>query len=479
MEKLNNNDNRDQITAEIRSCNEKIEIIKEEIETKMSVRQGLQNSANLENRIAILKDQCKKDLEGLQESLRKEAHKLRHSYNIQVPDDLPTDSDELLSVVGTVCNGIASSYQEIRKKLAKANEKCTKMRQVISRDSATLQSQNQSLTSLSRQRDELEQGDRGVAQIRRVLEEMRKAGHNPNWTMDRDPQQLAAFQELALRNLEEDSPEDIPMDVVAKTIKRIRKLGKKKDGSKRQCPCCCRDFNDEEQRVFNETMKELADPESSPLVRGDEETLKQYRAMKADLESWRTTVYNSMADLNNYNRVVKELKELEPKVKEGEASLKVKETEITELESQASGLQEEENNLRSMSDTSRRWLDDAKRIAEQKDNINVKMDQLRAETSDSLGETNLETVEEQLNSLREEKDSLVDKINKLNKNMTNINQQITAASQKVVKKLHLAALFLCHFPRLICTYNLLWPTGFEHSRAAQTKRGKICPGARG
>ena len=422
-----------------------------------------------------MKDQFRKDMEAFQDSVEKEAHTLRSVVNVDIPDELPDEGDELLTLFDTtVSNAVSSKYETTKGNLKKLNDDVTKQRRVVSQESATLYSQKQSIELLNKQREDLLGATRGVAKIQGVIEEMNKAEEIPQnhgYTIQKNPQVLLDFLDQAAREVEDNGPDDIPFDSMKKTLRRIKRLSKK--AGKEQCPCCRRDFNGAERNVFAETMKQLADPNTSPLMKVDSEDREKYLALKGKIGHWRETVVDSMTDLNNVHRIEKELQELEPIVKAFDTQVKQREAELVVREKELSQLQDEENKLRNITVTARHWAETAKRIAEQQDSISTKVDQLRAETADSLGENNLETVEEQLNKMREEKDDLVDKINKLNRQITTINQNITNASQKVSCCVQTSAVSLS--VRFSVGFSLtFFLSGVEHGGASPKERGEIC-----
>ena len=201
----------------------------------------------------------------------------------------------------------------------------------------------------------------------------------------------------------------------------------------RECPCCRRGLSDDDYQVFLETLAELANPDSSPLLKaGKDEEIETYRSEVARTKDWRETVYKCMNDLLDYRRIVAELDGIAPKLQAGEAFLKDKKKELALHQKAVAERESEASTLRELQNACKSWGSEAGRIEEQTQNISDISEQLEIETADAIGGS-LEEVEEDIQKFRDEKDDLFTRITKGNKKITAINSEISAASSKASK----------------------------------------------
>jgi len=416
LENLTKNDQRDQLGAAIRSHNERINAIDEEIETKLNMRKRYQRSQTMANKLNLLRENRSKDVSKLKALLQEKISVLK-SFDIDPSADLDNEAN-IAPFVRATQNTISQKNIDAAKKVKEAKAVETKTQSLISQQTGTSNSLIQSRNSLQQRKEVLSQADRSVGKIKNLLPTLLENGYGvQGFAVEKDdPKELLDLLDGHLQKLEANSVEELPPDNVAKLVKRIKKLAKKgKSNDNRECPCCRRGLNEEEYRVFSDTIKVFSDPDVSPLIKGgNEEEVQAYRNELARTKKWREIVYESMHELLEYRRTIRECEEIAQKLQGGDAFLK---QHKKELETNNAAVVESERvatALRELSNACKGWVSDASRIEEQTQNINDINEQLEIETADAVGGS-LEEVEEQIQVLRDEKDELYNKITKSNK----------------------------------------------------------------
>lgn len=174
-------------------------------------------------------------------------------------------------------------------------------------------------------------------------------------------------------------------------------------------------------------MKELADPETSPLIKVDPEKLQKDRAAKANYERWRKAVSQCIADVGEHQRLLNECKTLTQTVSELESAVGELDQELTgTLQANQAEAQSKVDELRNLTQNIQRWVDHANQIASKKLRVSQKHNDLTMSmTALDSGGRDLRTVERDLDQKRDEKDTLNKRISRLQKEMMQFNNKVT------------------------------------------------------
>ena len=221
---MTKNDQREQLGAAIRSHNERINAIDEDIDVKTNMRKRFQRSANMQNKLNLLRENRSKDVSKLKDMLEGKIPTLS-SFDIDVPNDL-ADASNIAPFVREAQDTISKKYIDATKKVTEAKEAEAKTQQAISQQQGTNSSLIQSKNSLQQRKTVLSQADNSVGMVKDLIPVLADHGFGlDNFSVEKgDPQKLLDLLDEHLKNLEENSVEEMPPESVAKLIKRIKKL---------------------------------------------------------------------------------------------------------------------------------------------------------------------------------------------------------------------------------------------------------------
>jgi len=98
----------DEINTQVRQLETKVEAVKRKIEDEKRILDSLRETADAQNAIVVLQEQCERDFEGLEEALREEASAFQR-FNLQPNHPLPKDDndngDSLIAAVQNIGKG--------------------------------------------------------------------------------------------------------------------------------------------------------------------------------------------------------------------------------------------------------------------------------------------------------------------------------------------------------------------------------------
>jgi DNA repair exonuclease SbcCD ATPase subunit len=178
--------------------------------------------------------------------------------------------------------------------------------------------------------------------------------------------------------------------------------------------------------VYAESIKMLADPEKSPLIKVDPVKLAQDKAAKKNYDRWRKTVTQKMHDVAEANRLENETKQLSKSVKDLEIEITDLSSSLANIDSEKEAVQKEECELKKLLDASKRWSETARAIESKKSRISQKNEDLTLSmTASTIDTRDVRTVERELDEKREEKDLYMSKIARLNNELNALNTRIT------------------------------------------------------
>jgi DNA repair protein RAD50 len=228
---LNNDPRRNDIPVEIRLEEDKIDKLKRHIEDDRMTLDTLRHSAEAQNTISVLKNQCTKDLESLQESMREHSYELQ-KYNLQPAGLLPgadggdANGDQLIALVGTLGDEVKDKYDAADTELSRVQEALDRAHQTVSEKTFLLKSRQQSAATLRAKLDAIKGSNSPLAKVSAVVDELRE--HNTDAVLNLpvdDPREILKYLDEQLQEIEENDPSSIGTPaVVRKVLIRLKKL---------------------------------------------------------------------------------------------------------------------------------------------------------------------------------------------------------------------------------------------------------------
>ena len=282
---LNNDPRRSEIPKEIKEHDAKVSSLKHEIKDINGILTDLRQCADEQNKIEMLNNQVDQELESMQE-MKDENAFLLQQYRVELNLNLNGngngnngDERELVSTMERYATDTSERYETAARNLETTTDSVREKESEFSELSAVL---NQNKSSFVKKKERLAAlaGDgRGVMKIKATIRAARQyeqqAFKETDIPVTIEPQELLEHFSKRMGELatETDQPE-----AISRTMKKLKKLAKKKDAAGNLigiiCPCCTRELDPEGAEVFRERMQTLADVTSSPIVEMDEAKAK-------------------------------------------------------------------------------------------------------------------------------------------------------------------------------------------------------------
>ena len=428
---------RTQIPIEIRSVEEKIDAIKRQIEDDRMVLDSLRHCAENQNAITMLQEQCEKDAEAFEETFRDQSF-LFQKHNLKPEQPIPDsendhDGSQLVSLVEGILDRVREKHEAVKSDLSKAEDDLARTQRGCNERSAVLANHQQSLNSVKGRLEQLEGENGSVAQAQKLIETLRihEAGLGlspPN--KNASPQDLVDYLDERLNTIEEDAPVD-DAQYVRKLLRKLQRMARVQDDSPEGfslvCPCCDREMNAPEVKVFKNKLDSLK--QDSPLVTTEDAEVAEYNKLKARYEDWRKSINGKMEDLRDFRRLREEKLRLEMSLEQLGADLSTYQATLAEHKEYTKTVQTEVDELKDLLDACRRLSGDASRISEKRMQIDQKKQDMSMDTA--FAGRDLRAVEREIADKMEEKDSYTNKINRLNREMTGLNNRIATLSAQV------------------------------------------------
>ena len=426
---------REEIPTEIRRLEEKVDAIKRQIEDDRIILDSLRLCADAENQISMLREQCSKDVELLEETIRENSFSLQ-KFNIQPTGDMPHYNDDdgraLVAFVESFVDKAQAEYTKAKAAFAAAEDEAEKSQRLVNEKNAISASRQQNLLSMSNRIDALRDG--AVAKVESTMAKILKyeAGEGLDApAKDAPVGDFLSYLDDRMKALDEDSPLDDTVYSV-QLLRQLRKLAKKKSQAGQvedyKCPCCARYMDDEEFGVFKATMKDLMT--NSPLVEVNETKVEKHKEMKEKYAKWRKILSDYSSDFREYQRLLKEHVSSETELQTNLDEIAAFKNSLGKLKDKSTERRNEMDEVRDLVESCKRWAEDAHRIKEKRMQINQKNDEL---TMSATTGRDLRTVEKELQNRVDSKEEKIQQINKLNKEMTELNNRVanlaTQASQ--------------------------------------------------
>lgn len=188
------------------------------------MRKRYQRSATMQNKLNLLKENRAKDATKLKDMLESKTTTL-NSFDIDVPNDLD-DEANIAPFVREAQNTISNKYIDAAGKVTEAQETEAKTRQAISQQQGTNTSLIQSRNALQQRKTALCQADKSVGKIKALIPVLADNGFGfEDFVIEKnDPQIMLDTLDEHLKQLDDNSPEQMPPESVAKLMRKIKKL---------------------------------------------------------------------------------------------------------------------------------------------------------------------------------------------------------------------------------------------------------------
>jgi len=393
----------------------------------------LRQCAEVLNSIAILKRQIKKDMELIEEiKIDAEEKDFLTKYGMQMNtdhEDINFASDNMVSEVVLKLEAYQSGSDQNNTDLKAFASQVAKKSALLNHNKQTLKQRKEHYAVL------IGEG-RGVQRIKNIIKCLRQF-EQKNFgniiSLEIEPQELLNF---LTKRIGEESICEEKNGVIVWTLKRLHNLADIKDDEgnplKIVCPCCGRKLKeDEEIETFENSLKELQDPEHSSLLMKPTE-VEFSRSALQNYETWRNSVSQSINDWLDYKRVSSEIKIVEETIVKEEEELESLKAKHSDVSQKNNTLKVECLELQELHDIAKQFRNDARKVSEKKARISEGENELSMIAPTANGK-DLPTLERELSSKHEDKDLLTNGISSLNKELSDLNSRISRASNQASK----------------------------------------------
>lgn len=201
--------------------------LKRKIDDENIVLESLKHTADAQSSLLTLQEQCEKELDGLDESIREESYSLT-KFDITVPAHLPRvgddDGDQLSQAIEAMAQAAREKYEAADGRLIKAKDDAMNTQKIVSEKTAFLSGSQKTLISV---KSKLLSLAGSVGDVQKVVEELRRheASRGATLTATEDtPRELVQYLDEKLEELEEDAPDLNATNVARKLIKRLTRM---------------------------------------------------------------------------------------------------------------------------------------------------------------------------------------------------------------------------------------------------------------
>ena len=221
-----------EIIKEIRDIEDAMEKMRRKIDDESSVLHSLKHTADAQNALVALQEQCDKDVDVLDDNIREESYSL-NKFDIATPGQLPRndddDGDQLLKVVDSMMETARKKYNAANSMLERSNNEIVESQKMIAEKAAIISGNQKTLATLKLQQATLSSS---IVVVERAVEELR--GHeaqlknNIQFSGD-NPRELVKYIDQRLDELEEDAPEynapRVARNVLKRVVQKVRIVG--------------------------------------------------------------------------------------------------------------------------------------------------------------------------------------------------------------------------------------------------------------
>jgi chromosome segregation ATPase len=215
-----------EIIKEIRDIEDAMEKMRRRIDDESSVLQSLKHTADAQNALVALQEQCDKDIDLLDDNIREESYTL-NKFEIATPTQLPRnddgDGDRLLKVVESMMEKAREKYNIANGKLEQTNAEIVDTQKVIAEKAAIITGNQKTLASLKSRQAALVSS---IANVKKTVEELRRHEEKRGYSLEiseDNPRDLIKYIDVQLEELEEGAPELNAARVAKNVLKRIKR----------------------------------------------------------------------------------------------------------------------------------------------------------------------------------------------------------------------------------------------------------------
>lgn len=416
-----NNPRKQEIQLEIRQFERKIDDVKRKIEDEMLILDRLKSSVATQNALATLKEQCGKEIEALEESIRDETYSLA-KFGITAPESLPRDDD----ITGENLAKVAEAMDKAaRTRLSQANARLKTADDAVEVSQRDVSERTAMLTSSQRALSTAQTRLQGLATVENefntTVEQLVEHSSVQGYNFNGDPQNPKDVIRFLEKNIElvdglliTDAPK-IAKKVGKKVAKGFRETYAK-NGNK--CPCCKSTISEDTLYDFLNIVFEKS---SAVFPDQGEDEVARNREVKNYFQSCRKKIEAQKESLQEMHRVRQEVAAHEKEVKRLQDELARLGDENRKNREQKTKAEAEVNDLRTLGENIRRWNDDSCRVTEKKQQIIQKKNELASAGHDC--DRDLKTVETDVAKMRDEKDSYATEISRRNREVSEMNKK--------------------------------------------------------
>lgn len=215
-----------EIIKEIRDIEDAMEKMRRKIDDETSVLQSLRHTADAQNALVALQEQCEKDIDLLDDNIREESYIL-NKFEVTAPNQLPRngddDGDQVLKIIESMMETGREKYNAATSRLDRSNTEIVDTQKAIAEKSAIITGNQKALASLKARQATLSSS---IAKIQRTVEELRRheeeRGYSLEITED-NPRDLIKYIDEQLEELEEGAPELNVGRVAKNVLKRVKR----------------------------------------------------------------------------------------------------------------------------------------------------------------------------------------------------------------------------------------------------------------
>ena len=214
------------IIKEIRDIEDATEKMRRKIDDENAVLQSLKHTADAQNALVALQEQCDKDIDLLDDILREESYTL-NKFEIVTPAQLPrdgdVDGDQLLKVVESMMEAAREKYNAASSRLDRSNHEIVDTQKVIAEKSAIISGNQRALATLKSRQASLSSN---IAKVQKTVEELRRQEEQRGYSLEisgDNPRELIKYIDEQLEELEEGAPELNAARVAKNVLKKVRK----------------------------------------------------------------------------------------------------------------------------------------------------------------------------------------------------------------------------------------------------------------
>mmetsp|Transcript_31649 Transcript_31649/g.76800 ORF Transcript_31649/g.76800 Transcript_31649/m.76800 type:complete len:1417 (+) Transcript_31649:548-4798(+) len=433
----NKNPRTKEIPTEIKLRKKEVDELTQKIASEKSIVEDLRKQGDDLKKIEIIKDQCKKDLDDLQEDKNQPFDFMTHGVD-PPPSELTSiendpDGEKLKTIFEKIVEDLEEKTSEKESRYEKSQNEIQKLETSISEKKALMRHDEELLKPKQR---ELQKTEQSLETARRIYKEirdfeMKEEESTPvNIPLTENPDQLLDHINTRIEEQEENSLDGITRLEMKKVLQSIFNQSRKTE----KCVCCDRSFRDQfEKDMFSGAMKKLAgkDPASSLLSGNNEKSVLE---KKAEYENWRNTLKPLMSHLAEHKRLEEECRALDENIRNMRARISETKEKLNEEKTNGADCEGELKQIRTFLSQAKGWVDSATRIANDRTKVKRSEDDLKdALVGDKFGRS-LEEVEQSLESLVESKDKKNSEQITLNQELSDLVQKNTALAEIASRK---------------------------------------------